>query len=87
MVVDNTNVSVWEYAQYVNIAQAMDYDVRIVEFDTPVEVSIERNIHGVPIEVIRQMANRWESVLPWHRDLVVKGDQKDLLREIKSTNF
>ena len=80
VVVDNTNVSQWEYVQYVNIAQVHDYDVRIIEFDTPVEVSIERNIHGVPAEVIRGMAARWEEVLPWHRDMVVVNSVESTIR-------
>ena len=70
VVVDKTNVSQWEYVQYVNIAQVHDYDVRIIEFHTPVKLSIERNIHGVPAEVIRGMATRWEPILPWHEGMV-----------------
>lgn len=65
IVIDNTNTQVWEMAPYVKLAKKHGYKVVITEVPhPPVEVAAERNSHGVPVEAIRRMIDRWESKLP-----------------------
>jgi predicted kinase len=64
VVIDNTNVCRWEFAIYQVLAEVFGYDVEIVVVGkiTPeacVEYSI-RNVHNVPLDVIQDMAERWE---------------------------
>jgi predicted kinase len=73
VIVDNTNTQQWEYVQYVNIAQAFEYDVKIVEFRITATQSYERNIHKVPLDVIEKMYERFQPVLPWHESLLTTG--------------
>ena len=70
VIVDNTNTQQWEYAQYVNIAQAFEYDVKIVEFRITATQSHERNIHRVPLDTIEKMQERFQPVLKWHECLL-----------------
>lgn len=65
IVVDNTNVSLYEFRPYVEIALEHGYDVEYAEPDTPWKFDAEelakRNQHGTPPEVIQDMINRWDS--------------------------
>jgi predicted kinase len=61
VIVDNTNVKTEQYAPYVEAAEAAGYAVVFVELAHPsLEVSVERNTHGVPVEAINQMILDWE---------------------------
>jgi len=63
IVVDNTNTQRWEYSVYLYMAQAMGYAVEINDlYDgglTDKEL-FERNTHGVPLEAIAKMRERYE---------------------------
>ena len=48
VVVDNTNINVEDMAPYVALGEALDYDVEIIQVDTPSSVAMLRNVHGVP---------------------------------------
>lgn len=65
VIVDNTNVSTFEFAPYYRLAEALGHTVKILEFRVRVETSIERNIHDVPPETIRNMYARWDSPPKW----------------------
>lgn len=58
IVVDNTNVCAWEMAPYAATAQAYGYEFEIVTIECDVETALKRNVHGVPEETIRRMADR-----------------------------
>ncbi len=73
VVIDNTNTQLWEMSPYVQMGQAMGYEVLIVRLDTPVEVAAKRNLHDVPLLNVRSMAERFQKVLPHWREVVVKG--------------
>jgi NEDD4-binding protein 2 len=64
IVVDNTNVSFWEFRKYVELAQQYGYEVSFHEPTTPWKFDAEelakRNQHGVPLKGIRSMLKRWE---------------------------
>jgi len=59
IVVDNTNIKPWQYDHYVMMAQMMDYNVRIIDFQpvtiADINLCVERNQHRVPAETVRAM--------------------------------
>jgi predicted kinase len=63
VIVDNTHTTKWEYALAYELGRAFGYDTNVVSlFDggcTDVEL-FERNTHGVPLETIQAMRDRWE---------------------------
>jgi hypothetical protein len=58
IVIDNTNTTHKEMEKYLHTATRYDYDIRIVRFDCPIPVSLARQVHQVPEETIRKMAER-----------------------------
>jgi len=74
VVVDNTNISLWEASPYVAVAEACGYAVCFVRFDVSVETAAARNVHGVPHDRIKAMAQRFERSLPWWEEIRVDGD-------------
>lgn len=65
VILDNTNVEYREFKKYVDRAKRSEYEIEILEPDTPwkfdVDELVARNQHGVPRETIQRMLNRWES--------------------------
>jgi|SRR6478609_512328 len=55
VVVDNTNVMLYDLAPYVQIASAFGHFPELVLLECPVEVSHARNVHQVPLSVIEHM--------------------------------
>jgi len=81
IVVDNTNVRFFEMKNYVKLAQYYGYEVEFHEPDTSwawdSEELANRNTHGVPLEAIQRMNDKWDenptihgilkSKAPWER--------------------
>lgn len=65
VVVDNTNLQLWEFMGYVQVAQAMGYEVSIFRMNTPVEVAARRNLHGVPLNKVEDMSRRFQNIPPF----------------------
>ena len=63
IVVDNTNTTHREYEAYIQMAEDAGYEVIIdvVDSGLSAEELAQRNTHGVPVEGIQRMMNRWES--------------------------
>lgn len=66
IVVDNTNTRHWEYAPYIEIAKDHGYEIHIITVGNPrdpehVKACAERNTHGVSLEAIVKMSERFES--------------------------
>lgn len=65
VILDNTNTTLWEFEKYVNRAKKSEYEIEILEPDTPwkfdVDELVARNQHGVDRPTIERMVNRWES--------------------------
>ena len=62
-VIDNTNTQHWEYEKYVEAAKENGFMVQIISVDwkrEDIPLYAERNSHGVPLEAIQRMADRWE---------------------------
>ena len=64
VVVDNTNIHVWEFENYIHLAGVMDYEVEVKTFKPvtleEVRLCAERNSHNVPADVIMKMAFEFE---------------------------
>jgi len=58
VVVDNTNTSMMEVAAYANIALAYSADLEIIKLDADPLQAHARNVHGVPLDMVRAMAQR-----------------------------
>jgi NEDD4-binding protein 2 len=83
IVVDNTNIMYCEMKAYVNLADKHGYEVEFVEAQSEwawnVEECFNRNSHGVPLNVIANMKEKYqpiqngildlirESVAPWEQ--------------------
>lgn len=65
--VDNTNVSVWELAPYVRLAELFNHEVEIIRIECDPLVAAKRNVHGVPAATVFRM---WDALrserLPGH---------------------
>lgn len=63
IVVDNTHSRKWEYADTILLAKSFGYKIDVIDlFDGGCsdERLAERNTHGVPLEKITAMRERWE---------------------------
>jgi predicted kinase len=64
VIVDNTNTQRWEMQPYIDMAKHYGYRVveRTIGKRDPESIRLyhSRNTHGVPLEVIEKMAERWE---------------------------
>lgn len=71
IVVSNTNIKSYEIAPYMLAAQAYTIDAAIFTILTEPEVCIQRNVHGVPPELIMKMheALMREELPPWWKHL------------------
>jgi NEDD4-binding protein 2 len=58
VIVDNTNINLEDLAPYVAVGQAFDYEVEILQVNTPIEVAVGRNVHGVGESSVRSMDKR-----------------------------
>jgi predicted kinase len=56
--VDNTSTREWERKEYVELAKRAGYEVWLKVFQVDPEVCAARNLHGVPVESVRKMAER-----------------------------
>lgn len=72
IVVDNTNIKMFEIAPYYRLAEAFGYDVEIVQFVINPIAAYERNIHNVPFETIMKMFNGFEALPPWWKQTIIE---------------
>lgn len=71
IVVDNTNVKVFEIAPYYRLAEALGFEVEIVWILCPPDVGVQRTEHAVPIETVTAMANGFEPLPPWWKQTIL----------------
>lgn len=64
IVIDNTNIRLWEMENYIYLAKQFNYRVEIITTMNPLQISVEeltrRNLHGVPQEIIQKMVDTYE---------------------------
>lgn len=58
--VDNTNVRIWEFENYIETAEDYGYEVKVLRIEADPDVAADRNIHGVPKEKALLMHNKME---------------------------
>ncbi len=73
LVVDNTNIRLFELAPYYRVAEALCHEVEIVWVQAALATCVERNVHGVPPETLQAMACSFEAVPPWWKTRIVMG--------------
>lgn len=56
--VDNTNVNIEDISPYIAVGEALGYDVEVVQVNTPLEVALGRNVHGVGDAQVTSMYKR-----------------------------
>ena len=57
-VVSNTFTKIWEMGNYVTTAKILgDVKIRVVEMHTQYD-----NVHNVPVDIQKQMAERWQPI-------------------------
>jgi predicted kinase len=64
VVIENTNTCIWEYENYIFLAEKLGYQTKIVRMHfekSDIPVLEKRNIHNVPIFAIEQMFERFEN--------------------------
>lgn len=71
IVVDNTNIKIYEIAPFYRAAEALNYDVEIIFILCHPEVCLSRNIHEVPAEIINSMFHSLESIPTWWKQKVI----------------
>lgn len=74
IIIDNTNILLWQVRRYVAIAKQMGgYKIEIVHVNTNLsnEALAERNVHGVPVQTIARMRHMFESLDPV--ETVIRG--------------
>jgi hypothetical protein len=62
IVVDNTNMRVDEMLPYIRVAQAYNIPIQVVHLIVSPETAAERNLHGVPNHSVKRMAERFQPV-------------------------
>jgi NEDD4-binding protein 2 len=84
VIIDNTNIKFEEMKPYILSAFLFDYEVEMVEPDTPwrydAEECSKRNTHGVPLKNLISMQQRWQ-----HTDECMKkmNELKELIRRFR----
>lgn len=60
IVIDNTNTMLKEFKHYIDFATANGYQVNVVRIKIDPKVAANRNVHGVPLEKVKQMQDRFQ---------------------------
>jgi len=73
VVVDNTNVTLWEVAPYLQLGLALKYSVTVHECKASLSTCLQEGVHGVPENSLTAMRDRWESIPSfWECDVKTK---------------
>lgn len=74
IIIDNTNIRVYEWAPYYRMAEVHKYATAIIRFTTPPDICARRG--KAPVDVVYSMARSLEPIPPfcivWHVDQVTK---------------
>jgi len=77
VIIDNTNVKMFEAKPYYLMAQKHGYAVAVEQPDTPWKFDVkelhQKNKHGVPYEVIQRMVDSWDPDDQWTHENVLKS--------------
>ncbi|CAL4228676.1 unnamed protein product, partial [Meganyctiphanes norvegica] len=80
VVIDNTNMEIWEFKPYIKMGLDLGFDIDILEPDTPWKLTpkilAEKNTHGVPKQKIIQMKSRYQQI----------SSLENLLKEVRGSS-
>lgn len=77
LVINNTNLRLYEIAPYYRLGEAFGYKVEIIWVIAPPDLCIKRAQHGMPPDLIRQSFNSIEAVpFWWNQRVVLNGEQQ-----------
>lgn len=76
VIVDNTNINVEDLSPYVAVGEAFNYDVEIIQVNTPAYVAAPRNVHGVAEKHVHAAEERLNRVRLPNRFKVTHINQK-----------
>lgn len=65
IIVDNTNIRVYEIAPYYRLAEVMGWDVEIIWIHCDPNIAASRNVHGVYTQKVHEMARSFEPLPLW----------------------
>lgn len=82
VVIDNTNLTSWERADYIAMGIKYGYRIELKVFNVTPEVSAARNTHGVPLEACKRMHARFSKVELAEDQLDVDTHNRDLFERI-----
>ncbi len=73
LIVDNTNIAVWEIAPYYRLAEVFDLQVEVVRLHCDFETACRQNVHEVPRSVIWAMYQMLmaEKLPPWWKETIL----------------
>nr|VZI31573.1 unnamed protein product [Spirometra erinaceieuropaei] len=85
LVIDNTNIRLWECRCYLDLARKFDYNVILVTPKTPwrfdVNTLVSRNVHNVPPSIIESKVRQFEPVYPLYYGWFWAGQQSCRVEE------
>lgn len=73
VIIDNTNIRLWEIAPYYRLAEAFDCEVEIVWIQACPEVCARRGVHGVSLDKTVTMSRNFDSLPSWWNLRIVNG--------------
>ncbi len=77
LICDNTNIQTFEAAPYVAVAAAYGYTPCIVNIECDPDTAANRNLHGVPAQRVRKMAEQYRrAFIPGTWDQVTIIEEK-----------
>lgn len=76
IVVNNTNIRLFELAPYYRLAEAFGAEVEIVWCFCSAETAYKRGTHGVPEQKVREMANSFEAIPLWWKQTIVNTEKE-----------
>lgn len=82
IIVDNTNTQLWEFIKYVKIAIIAGYEVELDQVtpkdDAEIIAWFKRCIHGVPLDKMKQMHARWQTITNEDLEEIVRRRGKNV---------
>lgn len=82
--VNNPNIQLWEFENYIHLAKRFGYRIKIVDFYCATEdlavYLASRNVYKIPEETCRSMYARWQDIddMPWRPSVEVIHADIDL---------
>lgn len=59
---DNTNINLRDIKPYINLAEQYGYKVRIIRLVVSPEVSLKRNLHETPEEIVKMQHSKLQDI-------------------------